>query len=145
MPAAPEAVHGQLVGGARLRGGEHELAAHVLALIVRLGGAGADVHQLGRGLAAGAVLGEHDGARLPGGDPLAVHPGVPLLALLPQLGEVGVPRRPRALGAVEDRAVGRQLEDLHLGETVLLRRSRTRSAAARNPREPRMRWNSVRS
>ena len=98
-----EAADRQLLDRARLRGGEDEPAAHVLALIVALRRAGADVDQVGVGAARDAVLGEADRLVGPGGDPLLP---------LPQFGEARVPAGPRALGAVEDAAVGGQREDL---------------------------------
>ncbi len=120
-PRRAEAVHGQLVDRSPLGRGEDELALDVLARVVRLRRPGPGIHQLGRDLTARAVLGQHDGTGLPGGDPLGVHPPAILLPLLPQLGEVSVPGGPGALGAVEALAIRRQLQDLGLREPVLLR------------------------
>ncbi len=84
--------------------------AHVLALIVALGRAGADIDQVRVGAAGDAVLGEADWLVGPRRDPF-----VPL----PQFGEAGIPAGSRALGAVEDAAVGGQRNDLHAVQTGL--------------------------
>src|SRR5436305_1733392 len=84
-------------GSARLRGGEDEAPAYLLPPIVALRGAGADIDEIDVGAARDAVLGEADRLVRPGGDPFMP---------LPQFGEARVPAGPRALGAVEDMAVG---------------------------------------
>ena len=102
-----------------LGGDEDELAADVLPFVVRRLRAGADVDELRLGAAADAVLGQADGLVGPGGDAHRIHPATVLLALLPELGEARVPGGPRALRPVEDRAVGRKLDQLGLRETEL--------------------------
>jgi hypothetical protein len=102
----------------RLRRGEDEAAAHVPACIIRRGGAGADVDQLGFRLAAGAVLRQRERLVGPGGDARRVRPAPVAPAQLPKLGEARVPGRPRPLGTVEDPAVGGQRDDLDPVEAV---------------------------
>src|SRR5205085_5001173 len=105
---------------AGLAGDEDQLPAHVLAGIVALRGAGANVDQLRLRPSADAVLRENNGVLGPGGDPLRILPGRPVLPLLPKLGEACVPAGAGALGAVEDLAVRRQGDDLHLLEAILV-------------------------
>ena len=71
------------------------------------------------GLAADAVLRERDRLRRPTRRSARRRPSWPFAArLLPQLGEVGVPRGPRALRAVEDLAVRRERDHLDVGEAI---------------------------
>ncbi len=104
--------HRQRRHRAGLGGGQHQPAADLLAVVVGRRGAVADVHELGADLARDAVLGQGHRPAAPVGHQPRVAPAVGGLHLLPQLAALGVPGRPRALGAVEDLAVGRQLEDL---------------------------------
>jgi hypothetical protein len=117
-------VHGERDHRLGLRRGEHQLALHLAPGVIRLGGAGPDVDEVGLHPAALAVLRQRQRHRVParqaaGADPRRLPGGSAVVAAhLPELGEVGVPRPPRALRAVEGLAIGGDRHDLDVGETV---------------------------
>ena len=112
MPAAPKRPTASAGDRARLRGGQNEPAAHLLALIVALARSRRR-YRPARPRRARETL---SCARLIGCSAQeAIRCGSPL----PKLGEARVPARPRALGAVEDLAVRGQRDDLHALQAII--------------------------
>lgn len=134
--------HGQLLRRPRLRADEDDLPFHVLARVVALARPVAGVDQVRHDVGTHAVLRERDRHRVEAGPP---HGGRAIRVELPQLREFGVPRRPRALRAVEDLPVRQQLLDVRVGVAVLLQLpddqltglvELVRPAHAMQPRQP---------
>jgi len=117
-------LHGERDHRLRLGRHEHQLAAHVAAGVVGLGGAGADVDEVGLHLGALAVLRQGERHGVPARETARAAPvrrrasRSVVAAQLPELREVGVPGAARALGAVEGLAVGGDADDLDIAQAA---------------------------
>ncbi len=102
----------------RLGRNEDNLALNIFPRVLAFGGPAAHVDQISGHVGALTVFRESDRHSVIASHEDGRLPGIAGLLHLPELGDVGVPGLARALGAIENLAVGGKFEDLHIAQAI---------------------------